>query len=368
MNTRRPLASLARLLARAGSRTPRPAPARRRAARRTILWGVVAVLVAHLSLATALETVLPQVRDPEYGYRLVRAREQQRLHPTRPLVLVMGSSRTANAVDPSAAGFPDEPGAPLLFNFGLSGEGPLHLRTHLARIRADGVKPDVLLVELFPALLVVDEPPDATFSLSVVKLTVGDLRRLDFDRPVTFHRRWAVQRLNAWHVQRLAIMSHVAPDWLAWRQRLNHYWTRTDRFGFEPYEWHKIDEMREARLADTQSLFAWPVQVLRVGASSDRAIRGLVADCRATGTPIAFFLTPESPTFRSWYTAESRAALATYLRALSAELNCPVFEAPEDYAEEDFGDGHHLLPRAAARFTRHLSERHLKPWLDGVRK
>jgi hypothetical protein len=177
-----------------------------------------------------------------------------------------------------------------------------------------------------------------------------------------------VDRLNAWHGQRLAVMSHVAPDWLAWQQRLDHYWLSTDPFGFRPYPVHKADEMRESRAADMRGLYEWPVRALRVGASSDRALRGLVSDCRAAGVPIAFFLTPESPTFRSWYTAESRAALSAYLRALSAELGCPVFAAPEDYAEGDFADGHHMLPHAAARFTRHLADTHLRPWLAEVRK
>ncbi len=48
---------------------------------------------------------------------------------------------------------------------------------------------------------------------------------------------------------------------------------------------------------------------------------------------------------------------------LSDELGCPVFEAPTDYAEEDFADGHHLLRPAARRFSRELAARHIGPWL-----
>ena len=74
---------------------------------------------------------------------------------------------------------------------------------------------------------------------------------------------------------------------------------------------------------------------------ADSAIRGRVADCRAAGTPVCFFTTPESPEFRSWYSPESRARLDAYLRGLTAELGCPVFVGPDDYAETDFADGHH---------------------------
>jgi hypothetical protein len=357
---------LALLLPKRARRAARPAMQCARSARLAVLWGVAVVILVHLGLALALETVLPQLRDPEYGYRVVRAREQQRLHPDRPFVLVLGSSRVANAFDPSAAGFPDEPGSPLPFNFGLSGSGSIQLRTHLARIRDDGVRPDVLLVELFPVTLVADGPDDGPYSLVINRLTARDLPRLNLTDPAAFRRRWTTERLNSWYGQRLVIVSHLVPEALSWRERLDHYWKNTDRVGFYPHLAHKADEMRESRLAATRTHYAETARAWRVGAASDRALRGLVADCRAAGTPVAFFLIPESPAFRSWYTPESRAALDAYLRTLSAELSCPVFDAPEGFAEEDFADGHHMLSPGAARFTRHLTERHLKPWLAEV--
>ena len=361
MITRRHLGSLVRLAL--DPRGPRAAPPRHRSARRAVLWGAVVVVLAHLGLAALMETVLPQLRDPEYGYRLVRAREQQRLHPDRPFVLVLGTSRTANGFNPTAAGNPDAPGAPLLFNCGLSGASPVHLRAHLARLRADGLEPDALLVEVFPVLLVVDRPDDVECSLSRPKLTAADLRRLDLANPLAFYARWGADRLNAWHAQRVVLVSHFAPGWLPWGPRLDHYWKSVDRFGFDPHPVNRVNELRESRTAVTRASYSKAARELRVGESADRALRALVADCRASGTPLAFYIMPESPTFRSWYTPESRAALGAFTRRLTEELGCPVFLPPDDFAEEDFADGHHMLPHAAARFTRYLTERHIKPWL-----
>jgi hypothetical protein len=366
MITRRQLGFLTRLAI--GPRPARAVPPRHRSARRAVLWGAGVVVLAHLGLAALMETVLPQLRDPEYGYRLVRAREQQRLHPDRPFVLVLGTSRTANGFDPTAAGIPDELGAPILFNCGLSGSGPVQLRAHLARLRADGLKPDVVLVEVFPVMLVIDRPDDIECSLFRPKLTAGDLRRLNPADPLAFYARWTADRLNAWHAQRIVIVSHLAPDWLPWGPRLDHYWKSVDRFGFSPYPVNKVDEHRESRLATTRAAYAKTAGELRVGEASDRAWRALVADCRSAGTPVAFFIMPESPAFRRWYTPESRAVLAAYTRVLTDELGCPVFLPPDDFAEGDFADGHHMLPTAAGRFTRHLTERHIKPWLATVRK
>jgi hypothetical protein len=326
------------------------------------------IVLAHLGLAVALETVLPQLRDPEYGYRMVRVREQQRRHPARPLVLVMGTSRTANGFDPTAAGFPDAPGEPLLFNFGTAGGWPIYVRTRLSALRAEGVRPDAVVVELFLVALTMQASPDHLCGLIAPKLTAGDLRRLQSQvaDPMALCRSWAAARLNSWQTQRMVILNHVALDMIPPPQRINHYWENTHRFGFDPYPLNRTDELRESRRKVTQRLYSGSARVPRIDGEADHAVRELIADCRAAGTPIAFFTTPESPVFRSWYTPEARAGQLGYLRRLSEEFGCPVFPAPDDFAEEDFGDGHHMLPSAAARFSRQLAAHHIRPWLAGA--
>src|SRR5262249_28469322 len=70
--------------------------------------------------------------------------------PGRPLVLMVGSSRTLlglRAADLS------KPGGPLVFNFGLTGGGPVREKLVLDRLLAGGVRPDLVLVQAFPARL-----------------------------------------------------------------------------------------------------------------------------------------------------------------------------------------------------------------------
>lgn len=334
-------------------------------ARGAVLWGAAAFAVANFGLAVALETKLPQLRDPEFGYRQVRAREQQRRHPDRPLVLVMGTSRTANGVDPAAADFPDEPGSPLLFNVGLSGGSPVHLRSRLAALRDAGVEPRVVLVELFLASLAPDASADQLCAPTAPKLTAAEVNRLEPHLAGSWALRgaWARARLNPFGAQRLVIMSHVMRPLLPWQQRLDHYWRNTTARGFGAYPEQWAIDNRARLLEATRATYRQRAGEASVGPHADAAVRALVADCRARGTPVAFFTAPESPEFRSWYTPESRARLDAYTQQLTTELGVPVFEASDDYAEGDFADGHHLLPRAAARFTRELAERHLKPWL-----
>ncbi|MBY0459123.1 MAG: hypothetical protein K2V38_17445, partial [Gemmataceae bacterium] len=49
----------------------RPGPSRRAGSVRAVGWGVGLFALATAAYSAALETRLPQLRDPEYGYRLV---------------------------------------------------------------------------------------------------------------------------------------------------------------------------------------------------------------------------------------------------------------------------------------------------------
>jgi len=335
-------------------------------ARRAMLWGLTLVVLAHLVMAVALETVLPQLRDPEYGYRLVRVREKQRHHPDRPLVLVLGTSRTQNAIMPTAMAFPDEPGSPLVFNFGQAGANPLDQRLILRRLFADGVRPAAVLVEICPPTLASGDDDQLTSHIN--RLTIGDLRALDpsvdsFD----LSRRWAVSRMNGWYTQRLVIISHLAPGLLPWQHRLTFQWKNTDRFGFSPYPANKVDEFRAARCERVFTTHGPALRDLQVNELAVQSYRELITECREHGTPVAFFLTPESPTYRNWYSSKTQAALSVYLRQLTTDSGCQVFTSPTDFAESDFADGEHMLPSAATRYSRWLAETHLKRWLADCR-
>jgi hypothetical protein len=322
-----------------------------------------------LALTIVLETALPQVRDPEYGYRMVRVCEQQRHRPDRPLVLAFGTSRTQNAIDPGAMGFPDGPGSPVVFNFGQAAARPVHALMTLRRLRADGVTPAAVLVELFPPALGAPDSDDP-LAESASRLTVADVRQLEpyLADPVGLRVRWTAARLNSWYTHRLVVLSHLAPDWQPWQQRAVPQWAEMDRLGFRPYPIRAMsDGVRADKLARTRAAHEPNLRGDRVTESADRACRELIAECRAADIAVAFYFAPESPEFRSWYAPEWRAAVAEYARTVWEELGCPVFDAPTDFAERDFADGHHMLPPAAARYSRWLADRHLRPWLARVR-
>lgn len=79
------------------------------------------ILAAQIGLGLAVETVKPEWRDPEYGHRIKQLRQLHAEHPDRPLVVAVGSSRTLMGLSPLDTGFAEEPGSPLVYNFGQTG-------------------------------------------------------------------------------------------------------------------------------------------------------------------------------------------------------------------------------------------------------
>ncbi len=347
---------------------PRSSRSRQRSARAVVAWGVALVVLANVAILVSLEAFWPNARDPEYGYRLDRVRAHQRAHPDRPLVVAFGTSRTQNAFDPRSMAFPDEPGSPLVFNFGQGGAPPLLQWLTHQRLLATDVRPEAVLVELCPLTLHLSGPAEVLFAPNTECLSAADVRRLEpyCGDPDALRRRWAAERPRVWRAQQSMMLSHIAPEWQPWERRVDHYWDDTRASGFAPYSAPVTDGERTRLRESVGVAYFATLQQLRVAEFTKRAYRDLVTECRARGVPVAFYLAPESPAFRSWYSPASREVLAAYCRELSAEFGTPVFGALDTMTEEDFADGHHMLPGGAAKYSRWLADTHLRPWLTSA--
>jgi hypothetical protein len=345
------------------------APGRSRArtrGRAELACGLLAALAATVGMSAAVETVRPEWRDPEFGHRLRRLEQVRRESPGRPLVLVLGTSRTQNAIHPAAMGFADEPGSPRAFNFGQSASPALKVLLTLERVLDAGVRPSAVVVEALPVWLVADGPAEKQFAETVTRLSAADLRHLASycDDPAALRAKWLAARVAPWHEQRVVLMSHWLARWLPGRERLDFQWNATDADGFTPFPYEEPrPDIREAATEHARREYAGAFEWFRPGAVSVRALRDLVARCRAEGIPVAFAVPPVSPAFRGWFRPDVWAAADAELRSLARELGVELFPAFDGFAEEDFADGHHLLRGGAERYSRWLADTHLKPWL-----
>src|SRR3954468_2991079 len=133
---------------------------RERARARLALASALACFVAaQLAFVLAAEWWQPKLRDPEYGRKLERLRSRLAENPrSRPLIRTLGSSRVSMGIRPDClppcAG--PEGQTPLVFNFGICRFASLGELLCLRRLLSNGIRPDVVIVEIWPPLLVLD--------------------------------------------------------------------------------------------------------------------------------------------------------------------------------------------------------------------
>jgi len=53
--------------------------------------------------------------------------------------------------------------------------------------------------------------------------------------------------------------------------------------------------------------------------------------------------------------------------SLRDDLGITIFPAPAHLTDEDFADGYHLIASGAAKYSKWLAEKHLKPWFDALK-
>lgn len=313
-------------------------------------------MASSVGLSVLLETTRPEWREPEFGHRLLLV---QQLSP-RPLVFVIGTSRTQNAIAPAAMHLETQ----RVVNFGQSGATPLKELLTLHRLLDAGIRPVAVVVELFPPALAVNGTDVRELRERAARLSLADVRNLEphCENSSALWQSWLAARVNPWHTQRQVLMSHWAARWQPWQQRIDFQWNTLDAHGFQPVV-EVSRERRETLTASAMRDWADAFSGFRPGGSSVRAVRELVAVCREKRIPVAFLMPPISPGFRAAFAPGVLEAADAYLLEHAAELGVPVFPAWRDGTEEEFIDGHHMLKSGAERYSRWLAETHLKPWL-----
>jgi hypothetical protein len=330
------------------------------------MFGMCVFALVTVALSAALETTEPQWRDPQFGHRLRMLQKYQREEPARPLVLFLGTSRTQNAIVPSAMSLPGGENARRLFNFGQSGASPLKVMLTLRRLLDNGVHPAAIVVEVLPVWLT-PENAEEQFQHAVQQLSFADVRDLESftENTTAFRGEWLGARAVPWQSQRTSLMSHLLPQWLPWQKRINSQWLSLDADGFSPFVYENPPaEFRTAATQRTRDQHARSFARIQFGSASLQAMRDLASVCRNENIALAFFEPPVAPVFRGWFQPGVWEAGDRDLRSLAVDLGVEVFSPYDSFADCDFADGHHMLRGAANRYSKWLAETHLGPWLD----
>ncbi|MGH2604766.1 MAG: hypothetical protein ACRDJ9_35910, partial [Dehalococcoidia bacterium] len=220
----------------------------------------------------------------------------------------------------------------------------------------DGVRPDAVLIEFWPAVLHEGGPYHEQARLDVARLRPVDrsLVREFFRDPQAAEKAMNEQRLNPWFGHRRSLLNQIAPSWLPLSQRSEAMWKHIDDWGWLPGREGATPEERQRSIPPTASYYVPLFASYEVSAVADRALRQLVAECRAQGIPVALLYLPEGAVFRSFMTPESIRLSDEYLRQVVDELKLPVIDARGWVPDDDLPDGFHLTQDGAAKFTRKL--------------
>ena len=333
----------------------------RRRARGTLAWFAIAALVLNFAAFLVIDASGSNLRDPEYGRRLVSLKQRVTENPGRPLVLAIGSSRMSMGVRPAAweevrpnqRGRPD----PLIFNLSLVGSGPLMELMCLRRIYSDGFKPDAVVLEYWPPFLREDGPYFEPDRIDHARLRNGDrpLVREFFRDPDDIERKMLRDRINPLFETRHRLLAQVYPRWQPWDRRMDMAWGMLDDWGWLA----GLDErfppepgMRGIRLKHCEKVYRPQFQNFSIHPMADRALRETVALARANGAKVAFVHMPEASEFREWVPSDVERLAQAHLAGLRRELEVPFIDAREWMADGYLVDGFHLSRLGAAEFTK----------------
>lgn len=347
--------------------------ARRHAARRAavaVLSGLAAFVALQAGAAAALERWLPGAIDPDYGSRLARVREGRRTDPAHTCqVIMLGSSHTYYGLDADALGarLSRELGRPAsVVNFGFSAGGPLTELLTWRRLRQDGVRPDLLLIEVTPAFMndwyLDHEACEETKPTDRIRwLDVRAMRRYCPTVRRGLRREAALAGCNDLYSRRLGILHALAPELLPHTEGEQ---ALVERLAPLPFPSEVREDAMERLRGLTRRDYGAALADWHAGVRAGAALRDLLCSCREMGVPAALVVTPEGPALRGCYTAEVHARIDAWLADVGREHGVPVIDAREWVPDEhDFIDSHHLFPGGAAAFTERLGKERVLPML-----
>jgi hypothetical protein len=339
-------------LALAGSRR------RSRCARSALLWFAAYYALAQLAFNLVLPGWHPTMQDNYQAYKLRQVRDWTAREPDRPLVVMLGSSRTQQAFQAGRLhGLPGPGGKPLLaYNLGVPMSGQIHACLYLHEMLDAGIRPCLVLVEFTPMLL--NEPQPGVYSEE--DWTLGpwlSLRRLArcwpyFARPFDKAAEWLEARLAPWYAFRLHLLERGREE--DFQTVKVHAERFHDPWGFIRHTVVLNRQQQSSSVSIMHELERPTLSSFRVGAGPLRAMRDLLETARRERIPVVLVLMPESNAFRSWYPPQELAKALRQFEVLRDAYGTDAIDAYRWLPDEEFYDGHHATEKGAHAFTTRL--------------
>jgi hypothetical protein len=343
---------------------PGRAPRRRwlRHHRAAALWFFAFFALSQLGLAVYVDQDAPAVRDPEFYLLEGMLRDRMAERPGRPTAMFLGSSRVAHGFDAKrATGDHDA----VVFNFGVPGSGPFFQTVMMDRLAADGVRTDILFLEVLHSFYNSAGVRSLDGSLlDGARLSYGEAVGLLDYTPKSQKgplRRWALARALPVYRHQAELREQIGLDLFQPGEAPTPTFAPIDPLGYRERE---IDPEKYAMLTKLAHKQYDPFYTaFRFDPAAWNRLVGTVDRARAAGTDVVIVLMPEGSQFRSLCTPEVRTGVDDLVRKLRTEVGVTVVDAREWLPDAAFYDQHHLLPDGAAAFADRFRVEALEPAL-----
>ena len=333
---------------------------------RSLLLAAVFFAVFQFLLAYVLDGLSPGRRDPEYALRLHMCRQRQAEYPHRPLIVVLGNSRSAMGICPSAweASIPSQrtEGIPMLFNFGLVGAGPMLQELAARRLIQDGIRPALVLWEYWPPFLHHDERWNEHQRINKDRLSPRDLPWVTACYPpeearLLHQNIWWQHLLPCWS-SRERILLQLVPEWIPPERRIDWTWKYLDGWGWYPgLDAHVLGMAgREKMTQQCQEIYQPLLARYRSAKEAEAALYRGVQLLQKAGIIVVLIYLPESKRFQDWYSPHAEGMILRHRQQLQRDLDVEWLDTRSWMEETDFIDGFHLSRQGAAAFTQRLGQ------------
>jgi hypothetical protein len=342
----------------------------KQSARSVLLWSLGVYALAAAALGLVMDRWCPAPFEKVYRLKWGDLRRFAADTPDRPLLLMLGSSRTQTGFQAGRLdGMLGSDGRPLAaYNFGVPAAGPIHEYLYLRQMLEKGIRPRLLLVEFLPPLF--NRTHDRVISeegwTQSAWASARQLLQMSpyFAQPGRKIGEWLEGRLAPWYVHRMALQARMLTALGGAKDHRPVPYTH-DRWGCRYPE--QLSPQQRAERAAVALEYKPSLQRFRPGEGPIRAMHDLLDCCRRERIPVVLVLTPESAEFHSWYSPECLTATRDLLEEFHGSYGVEILDGTRWLEDEDFVDGHHVAASGARKFTtRLLAELRRRPAEVGV--
>lgn len=315
--------------------------------------------------------VKPTWRDPLYHTKANAFASVDSQQKPAVRIVLLGSSRTNGDLQGSRmeAMVTEATGQSCVaYNFGSPAQGPLASRIYLERLLAQGLRPDVVSIEIFPLVYHDADGAPAENSLTPVRLSYSQLDLMvkhGFSASQTRGEWWRAT-LNPWSSYRFVVLGKLRPAWVPVPVAATATAPNFDGRGWQGFDADPsvgaqqcVEQRRQAMIG-----FKSTMDKVTFQGQTAVALRELLRVTKANGIRTLLVCMPEASEFRALMPQQAEASLQRMLADLKSEFGTHVIDARTWVPDESFSDPLHVRSFVAKGFTDRYTREAILPLLS----